>query len=60
MLRLTGDSRRMLFRRTGLPEEPPGTSGGWEQDKEHRWTTEAGELGETESTVEPDPKRGSD
>ena len=50
----------MLSDRVGLLEEPSGASGGWEQDKEHRRATEAGKFGETESAVEPDPKRGPD
>lgn len=50
----------MLFDRTGLPEEPSGASGGWEQDKEYRRATEAGKSCEIESAVEPDPKRGPD
>jgi hypothetical protein len=46
--------------RTGLPEEPPGASGGWEQDKEHRRTAKVGEFSEAEPTVESNSKRGSE
>ena len=60
MFRLTGDLLWVVFGRTRLPEEPSGTSGRWEQDKEHRRATEAGEFGEAKPAVEPDPKRGSD
>lgn len=45
--------------RARLPAEPSGAPGRWKQDKEYRRATEAGELGEAEFTVEPNPERGS-
>lgn len=49
-----------LLDRTRLPEEPSGTSGRWEQDKDHRRTAKARGFSETESSVESDSERGSE
>lgn len=46
--------------RTGLPSEPSGTSGGWEQDKERGGTAKAGELSKAKPAIESDSKGGSD